>query len=424
MYIDRLLTLPLRTLADAPIGRGLVLTGARQAGKTTLLRGEFEAEYEYFSFDEALSRVSLARRPAADWLARGSSFIFDEVHKAPEFIGTVKVILDEGPPEQRVILSGSAQIRLLSGVRETLAGRVVTRELFPLTVSELAGVEEPLLVGLLSCSSSAEIRGLLDEVGFESTGEAGIAAARASRAFEEVLEIGGMPAIRAFDEAEHRWLWLREYCQTYLQRDVADLGRVADLDDFVRLERIAARRTACTLNYADLARDADLSPVTAKKYLRYLELSYQSFRLESYRSRREKRMIKAPRLHWMDLGVQRTLSGMRSGLSGEQLETAVVAEIHKLVETLQLEVELSYLRTRDGREVDLVATLPGGDHLAFEIKAGGRASTSDARHLRGLEHILDGQLLTGFVIYLGNTVDRLDENLYAIPAGRLFGPGR
>lgn len=422
MFVPRLIKPVMRDLAESPVGKGLILTGARQTGKTTFLRREFLPSYEYHSFDEALYREQIARRPAADWIARGKNYIFDEVQKAPAFLGTVKALLDRGTENQRVILSGSAQIVLLSGVRETLAGRVVTRELYPLTVTESSGVEHPLLCDLFACNSTVEVKTLLDEAALGSGGgeAAGTRAASASAALEQVLAWGGMPALLHLNEEAHRWIWLEEYCQTYLQRDVADLGRVSDLDDFLRLQRIAARRTATVLNYADLARDADLSPLTAKKYLRYLELSYQAFILPAQRKPRGKRLIKAPRLHWMDTGVQRVLSGWRQGLTGAQFESGVIAEIHKLVRTLRLPVELSFLRTKDGREVDLLVELPGGKFLAFEFKASPRAAPQDARHLRGLGELLGAPVLAGMVIHQGDSFEKWDGNLYGVPALLLF----
>jgi predicted AAA+ superfamily ATPase len=416
MFIPRLLTAVLRSLAEAPIGRGLIVTGARQTGKTTLLQREFVPPYEYHSFDEVLTRESLARRPAADWMRHGADYVFDEVQKAPDFLGTVKSILDDGRSAQRAILSGSAQIQLLSAVRESLAGRVVTCELFPLTAAEIAGVARPLVLDLLASRTREDVRTLVEEAAF--LGAEATAPARAS--LEHITAFGGMPRIMQLETPEHRWIWLGEYCQSYLQRDLADLGRVSDLDDFVRLGRIAAQRTATSLNYSDLARDVDLSPVTAKKYLRYLDLSYQTFLLDAFRGRSGGRLLKAPRLHWVDLGVQRTLSRLREGLTGPQFESLIVGEIHKLVKTLRLDVELSYLRTKDGREVDLLTRLPNGSYLAWEAKASQRAHSMDARHLRTLSDHLDGPLLAGFVVHCGHDVEAWDGELYAIPASALF----
>ena len=130
MYVKRLACSALKRLSASRLGRCIILTGARQTGKTTLLKREFK-NFEYFSFDEALERTTLTSKTSAWWFERGKRFVFDEVQKVPDFFGTVKALIDNGPPELKIILSGSAQIRLMSGIRESLAGRSVSRELFP-----------------------------------------------------------------------------------------------------------------------------------------------------------------------------------------------------------------------------------------------------------------------------------------------------
>ncbi|MEW6220561.1 MAG: ATP-binding protein [Thermodesulfobacteriota bacterium] len=418
MYIRRQLEPILVALAGTPLGRCLIVTGARQTGKTTLIRHLFGQGATYVSFDEALTRTDLASRSAAEWLNRGSSFLFDEVQKVPDFLGTIKTMLDQGPPNLRVVLTGSAQIQLLGRVRESLAGRSVTRELFPLSVAELAGCARPMLMRLLASTTAEEVRQVLAGLAFAALRPERLAAAREQ--LGHLLSWGGMPALAQLDDPGHRWIWLEEYCSTYLQRDVADLGRVADLDLFLRFEKLAAMRTAGLLNYADLARDADVSSITGKKYVQYLTLSYQAFLLPPFRSRMKERLIKAPRLHWLDPGVQRVLSGLRQGLTGPQLESAVVGEVYKTCRTSAREVGLFYLRTKDGREVDLLLRLPGGGYLAWEIKAGERATPVDARHLRDLDTLLDGPILGRFVIYLGKEYQAWDNDTHAVPAHFLF----
>ena len=420
MFIERQIGRELDRLEKSPLGRCMILTGARQTGKTTLLRKRYGGDFAYYSFDEVIGRQELSRQPAAAWLALGRKYIFDEVQKAPDFLHTVKAILDQGGDDLRVLLSGSAQIQLLSSVNETLAGRSVARELFPLTVNELAGVSGCLLTRLLECESTSQITDLLRHQTLLSQGNPE-AAGKVRNSLDHILSWGGMPALCGLPEESDRWIWLEEYCRTYLQRDLADLGRVADLDNFLRLERLAALRTAGVLNYADLARDADLSAVTTKKYLHYLTLSYQAFLLEPFRHRRKERLVKAPKLHWLDMGVQRVLSGLRSGMTGQQFESAMVAEIYKICRTLRLPIELMYLRTKDGREVDLLTRLANGDYIAWEMKAGDQASPHDARHFRGLERLLDVPLLAGLVIYNGQRLQVWEPNLFAVPAALLFG---
>jgi predicted AAA+ superfamily ATPase len=416
--IFRLAVAPLSQLLSSPACRCLVVTGARQTGKTTMVRDQLAPDFEYHTFDEVLERRILAETPASQWLARGRSLVFDEVQKEPAFMGTVKAIADRAPADLRVVLTGSAQLALLGSVRETLAGRTVTRELYPLTLGELTQAK-PLLLDLLASPSPEAAAGLLSEARLAPQRRE--ATARARVHLEHLAAWGGMPALTSLERPEDRWLWLQEYCQTYLQRDLADLGRVSDLDDFVRLERLAARRTASLINYADLARDADLSPITTKKYLRYLELSYQAFLLPAFRGPAELRLSKSPKLHWMDLGIQRVLSGLRLGMTGPQFETLATGEILKLTKTLAIDVAASHLRTKDGREVDLLLSLPTGAHVAFEMKAGEQASRHDARHLRGLERLVDGPLLARVVLYGGRQVLDLGEGCHAVPLEALVG---
>ncbi len=421
MFIKRRIYKDMARVSESPVGRGLILTGARQTGKTTLLQREFVPPYEYHTFDEPLVRAELAGLPSSRWIARGKSYIFDEVQKAPDFLGTVKVMLDAGPESLRVILSGSAQIQLLATVRESLAGRSVTRELFGLMASELAGTERCFFEMLLDCDTPKEVAEVMDAlpIGDQAIG----ARLQTQEALAHLETWGGMPALIHLKKDSDRWIWLEEYCRTYLQRDVSDLGRVHDLDDFLRLERLAAGRTAGLLNYADLARDADLAPQTTKKYLRYLDLSYQTYRLPAFGpAGSTKRLQKAPKLHFLDLGIQRVLSGLRLGLTGPQFESLMVGEVLKLNRGLRLGAELSHLRTQDRREVDLLVRCPGGGYLAFEIKAGDRAAPPDAHHLRGLQALLDGPLLGGFVIHRGTKVETWADNLHGLPAAVLLGP--
>ena len=111
----------------------------------------------------------------------------------------------------------------------------------------------------------------------------------------------------------------------------------------------------------------------------------------------------------------------RQGLTGAQFESAMVAEIFKLCRTHALGVELFHLRTKDGREVDLLARLPSGGYLAWEMKAGPRTTAADARHLRNLSTFLDGPLIAGMVVYRGNTLESFEDNLYGVPAHLLLG---
>lgn len=417
MYVKRLSSSALKRLSLSRLGRCIILTGARQTGKTTLLKKEFR-DFEYFSFDEALERAALTGKTSAWWLERGKRFIFDEVQKAPAFFGTVKAIVDDGPPDLKIFLSGSAQIRLMSGIRESLAGRSVSMELFPFVVEELSGSRSRILRTIFQDSTDDQtLHELVNELEQVLPTAPEIYAIR--RAEEHLLAFGAMPYLFHLNNHDEKWLWLKEYCNTYLQRDLMDLARINDLDNFVRLERIAALRTGGIVNYSSLARDADISSLTAKKYLNYLEISYHVFLVPAYRAKAKNRLVKSPRLYFADLGIQRVLSGIKLGLTGEQFETFVVAEILKLIRSLSVDVEYFYFRTKDGREVDLLLRTAGG-YWAFEVKMSNAVDVSDARHVKGLEQYLDAPLLGSFVIYRGDTMKELLPSVFAVPSWMLW----
>ncbi len=416
MYIERLLTPLFNRLFRSKLGRCIILTGARQTGKTTFLKKEF-GSFEYHSFDEILERETLVKRPSRWWLLRGKHFIFDEIQKTPDFFGTIKSMIDNGPADLRIILSGSAQIRLISKIRESLAGRSVTLELFPFTVSELARTKNHFLVSIFNEGAREDVLDVIKKRSMALPTEANVLAVMDAE--ERILNFGAMPPLYHLSDEEEKWIWLKEYCNTYLQRDLMDLARVNDLNNFLRLERIASLRTGGILNYSDLARDADISSATAKKYINHLEISYHVFLIPAFRIRVKERLIKSSKLYFTDLGIQRILSGIKHGVTGQQFENFVISEIVKLGRTLFKNAEFYYLRTKDGREVDLLIRTSKG-YWAFEVKGSRKVTTKDARHLLGLESFLDGPLLGSFLVYHGDKITEIAPSVYAIPSWALW----
>lgn len=409
----------LRKRAASRLARLLVLTGSRQTGKTTLIQRCFP-EVPYISLEDPVVRPGFSRMSAAEWIERYPSAILDEVQKTPSLVETVKAAYDQSP-DVRYFLLGSSQILLLSRVKESLAGRAAIEELWPLTLPEMAtsSWNDPVEPSRLMRWLEEGCR--TDEVllGHPATDRA---CARYAEILERYLRFGGMPVVHHEDLTDdERRSWLRDFQRTYLERDVADLAALRDLEPFVVAQRVFATRAGRTINFSELARSASIAPTTARRFLRYLELSYQVIQLPPFFRNPEKRLAKMPKVHFVDPGILRTILNRTGDWTGEEFESALVAEIVKQVRNAGVIADFFHLRTYDRREVDLLIELEGG-FVGIEIKASSRVSSADARTLRGLEAFLDKPLLGAAVVSLDREVRYLAPGVLALPAAWLLSP--
>jgi predicted AAA+ superfamily ATPase len=397
--------------------RLVLLTGARQTGKTTLALRTYP-DVRYISLDAPENREAIRGMPTASWSRSVGNAVIDEAQKEPSLFEKVKFAFDRGDISFSLLL-GSSQILLLKKIRESLAGRISVYELWPLLMGELTSESDtqipspPLLDRLFSSQDLKRIFQDVPEVLLVSDN------GRIQEAEKHLLQWGGMPALLPLP-AEERWKWLKDYQFTYLERDLGDLARLDDLVPFRIFQKLAALRSAKLLNYSELARDASLSVDTAKRYLEYLTLSYQTALLQPYHRNITSSVIKTPKLYWLDIGIVRSLSGFRGDLSGEIYETMVVSEIIKWMKTVQRQEEIYFYRTRSGLELDILLQTEKG-LIGMEIKARTAVASTDLKAMREVAKGLGKEWRGGLVVYLGNTIQKVGEpNLWAIPSRRLF----
>jgi len=407
----------LDTILPQSSERTLVLiTGARQTGKTTSARRCYRA-LRYVNLDAIEYRLQLDEVSSFGWGKTVGPAVLDEVQKLPGIFDKLKFAFDERAIDFSVLL-GSAQILLLRNVRETLAGRISVYELWPLLLTELvagssaAALVPPLLADILEKGSVAKVCGAEPEVLLGST------AAHVAEAEAYLLAWGGMPALLPLSEQRRRE-WLRSYELTYLERDLADLARLQDLAPFRRFQQLAAARSGQLLSYSELARDASVSVETARRYLEYLRISYQAFLLQPYSRNLTSTLVKTPKLYWADIGMLRQATGADGISAGALFENYVVSEIVKYLRTLQLEVTPYFYRTRSGMEVDLLLRSDRGV-LGIEIKASAKVAPTDATRLAEIGAALGREWLGGIVVYRGQRVHALRENVWAVPSWRLL----
>jgi predicted AAA+ superfamily ATPase len=397
--------------------RILVFTGARQTGKTTMARYSFPY-YEYLSIEDPVIREQYARLNAAQWKEQYPMAILDEVQKEPSLIESIKSVYDQWD-FPRYILLGSSQLLLLEKVRESLAGRCAIIELFPLTIPELQSVgweNEPADSLFQQCLQHPEaIPNFLPSFLLDKR------MAQKKAAYDFYLRFGGYPALVGSEMTDDgRYRWLGDYVRTYLERDIRDLASFRDLEPFVKLQKYLALRTAQTVNATAIAGQLGVSVKTVQRYIRYFELSYQAISLPAWSRNGGKRLVKSPKLHYLDNGVLQAVLQKQGGITGAEFESLVVAEIYKQMRSVMLDRPIYHLRTQDGAEIDLLIELQEG-YLAFEIKMADKTRPSDARHLKNLSLMLDKPLLHGFVLSNDNETQPFAPGITALHAAYFLG---
>lgn len=353
MWIDRNIAPALQRLAaQRP---AVVLTGARQAGKTSLLKRLFP-DHAFVSLDLP-AEASLAEEDSASFLARHPPpLVVDEVQYAPGLFRHLKADIDAHRKEKgRFVLTGSQKFLLMKGVSDSLAGRVAVLELEPL--------------------SWAEIHAALPRF-----------------SLEEVLLRGGYPELYDEPELDHREYY-RSYLATYLERDVRSLLNVGSLRDFERFVRVCALRSGQLVNKAELARDVGISAPTANQWLSVLMASNQVFLLEPWFHNKSKSLVKSPKLYWGDagflawlLGIQSSDELFRSPYVGAIWETFVYAELRKRQVAAQDGASLFFYRDRS-REVDFLIHR-GGRFELLEAKWSLTPTPRDAQPLHDVAELL------------------------------------
>ena len=333
--IPRLATSTLTRLAKGfPV---IALTGPRQSGKTTLAKHVFPNK-TYVSLENP-EELEFAQKDPKRFLARfKEGAILDEVQRCPSLLSWIQGLVDERSRMGDFVLTGSSQFELVAGITQSLAGRVGRVELLPLSIQELAQAHQ-LPSQLNTC-----------------------------------LLQGGYPSI--YDRQVSPQDWFSNYIATYIERDVRQLIAVRDLTQFQRFVKMCAARSGQILNLAALGADCGLSASTAREWLSVLEASYLVTRIQPYYQNFGKRLVKTPKLYFLDVGLMAWLIGIRDTVTldthvsrGALFETFVVSELIKRQYNQGQKADLYFWRDSAGNEIDLLLDTPQGLQ-AIEIKSG------------------------------------------------------
>jgi hypothetical protein len=332
--IPRLVAARLTALAaQFPI---VVVSGPRQSGKSTLVKA-LAADKPYFNLENPATRARIVDDPEGFLRSCPLGAVVDEAQRFPELASWLQAHVDENPVPGQFYLTGSNQPLLRSQVNQSLAGRAAYVTLPPFTVAELAGAS-----GLPDSADQWMFRGFYPPL---------------------------------YDRPFLPEDWFASYIETYLERDLTQLARLKDLGAFQRFLRLCAGRTGQILNLSDLARDGDISHTTAKTWLSFLESSFLVYLLPPWHENYDKRLVKSPKLYFLDVGLAGALAGVTSAaqwavhpLRGAFFETMVVADLIKTSWAGQPRRDWFFWSSPGGIEVDLIERSPRGVR-AFEIKS-------------------------------------------------------
>lgn len=376
-----------------------VLSGLRQCGKSTLLTQDSAVSgRRYLTLDDFATLAAATASPETFLNDSSGPVTIDEVQRCPPLLNAIKLVVDRKRTRGRFLLSGSANLELLAGVSETLAGRSVYLTLHPMTRREIRG----------QTAAQPAISRLLNGDPLEGTAPA---------VSNAEVRAGGMPPVclGPLDAAD---FWFRGYVQTYVERDVRQISLITDLIAFRTLVELAALRTAQVLNISELARDAKLSSNTASRYLDLLEASFLIRRLPPFLKNRSSRLIKSPKLYFTDSGLAGYLNaGPEQTMSGALLETWLLQNLTAILEAHHPDARVSYWSEQGRHEVDFVIE-SRRSVWAIECKAASRWSESD---LSGLRAFLSRtpQCQLAILAYNGERAVRIEEKLMAVPIGLL-----
>jgi uncharacterized protein len=384
----------------------VVVTGARQTGKSTLAEELVPGRRLYRSLDDLDVQDAARRDP--DLLVGGHEPVtLDEVQREPALLRAVKRAIDRDRTPGRFLITGSANLLLMRQVAESLAGRASYLALWPMTRREQQGLGRCGVWDELLAAREEEWRDLL--------------AAQPSEPddWRALARRGGFPTpTLAMSTPNERAIWFDGYVRTYLERDLQDLASISALPDFRRLMRAACLRVGQLVNQTELGRDVALAQPTVHRWLNLIETSYMLVRLPAYAVNRTKRLIKAPKIFWGDTGVALHLAEVAEP-GGAHFENVVLHDLLAWRDARLERAELSYWRTTIGEEVDFVIKT-SGRLLPVEIKASARPRLADATHLRTFRAEYGKKARAGLLLHTGSTLEWLTPEVLAAPWWRVL----
>lgn len=392
--------------------RVVCLLGARQSGKSTLIRSVADDEHpaRYLTLDDPAT-LELARDDPNGFVAGTERLVIDEIQRAPDLLMAIKRVVDTDPTRGRFLVTGSANIITHPRVADALPGRVDYMTLWPFSQNELTERRPSFL--------ESAFAGRLPRIAEAPIGRSGYA---------ERIVRGGFPEAVAADAARRR-RFFAGYVDSILGREIDELATVRDVEAAARILRLAAARSAALTNLSSIGRELGIDHKTVAKHLRSLEQLFMVIRLPAWHVNLGHRVIRTAKLHVADTGLLCSLIGADTarleqdgGLAGSAFETFAVTEVIRQASVSDLGPLLGFHHFRDqrGNEVDLVVERADGDIVGIEVKASATPRLRDAAGLSLLRDRLGERFRLGVLLHLGPDSIPLGDRISAVPLAGLW----
>jgi len=392
-------------LGDTPV---VMINGPRQCGKTTLVRSLSTTGRPYLTLDDDTT-LAAARTDPAGFVRDLDTVTIDEVQRAPDLLRAIKRSVDDDRRPGRFLLTGSANVLTMPRVADSLAGRMEVVTLLPLAQAEVQGTGSVFLEATFAGQPPAPGTLLV------------------GRDLVQAVIGGGYPEMLTRSDPRRRSTWARDYIRAIVERDVRDVAEIDKLEQMPPLLRALAQHAGQLTNFAQLSGQLRLDDKTARRYVGVLEQLFLVRRIEPWHRNELKRLVKTPKLHFLDAGLLAALLAITPErvaadrtLLGPLLETFVVAEVLKLATWSEVEPRLYHYRDKDQDEVDLVLEDDAGSLVGIEVKAAATVTAADFKGLRKLADAAGKAFRAGLVLYDSDRLIGFGERLYAAPLSCLW----
>ncbi|MDR0574923.1 MAG: ATP-binding protein [Tannerella sp.] len=396
-YLDRTLTAEIIRVSRT--FKVLLINGARQIGKTTLLKHAAEQSRKYVTLDNPADLLFAKTDPKGFLDTYSPPVVIDEIQYAPELFPYIKILADNSEEKGLVWLTGSQQYNMMQGITESLAGRVIVMDMQGFSIYETAGkaTEQTPFLPVNQPGNVLKKRNIAETF--------------------KIIWQGSFPAVINLNEKDRRNFY-DSYIRTYIERDVRQIVNIGNEVTFITFMKTVAARTAQELNIEDIARNVGTSPTTARSWLSVLKTSGLVYLLQPYFKNITKRLTKTPKLYFLDTGLAAHLAGwttseaLETGVSaGAFFETFVVSEILKSYWHNGETPQIYFFRDEKGHEIDLLI-YRDGKYYPIEIKKNATPSFSDISAFKIFNKI--EEIAAGCEICLTNEIQPLSPNVMAM----------